>query len=269
MKPRTIIALAPIILLLSGCGQTEIGVASHQTASQLTNVPSQVINYPDDKPSIPDGKIVWEKMNCAQCHGQTGSGGSASVNLADNHWASSVMLVDLYKTVAFGGAHKHPALINRISNRDLWDVVVYARSLGAPPLPDQEVADITTVFGSNCAVCHGTKGDGEGPLAKNLDPMPANFTKFDRFFNRTDDVLFDHIANGIKWEGMPNFLGKRDARKKVNFDDKYIHKLVSFVRNFQIINTSTVLNTQALSAASQAGKSGKTDDADKDDKSNQ
>ena len=90
------------------------------------------------------------------------------------------------------------------------------------------------VFGANCAVCHGSRGAGDGQLNKGLvlQPAPANFTQFDRFYDRTDEQIWDHIANGIKWEGMPNFLGKQDRGNKVKFDADYIWKLVQYVRNF-------------------------------------
>ena len=122
---------------------------------------------------------------------------------------------------------------------------MYTRSLGQPALDDKTLSEVDPVFGSNCAVCHGTKGDGDGPLARNLEPMPANFQRFDRFFNRSDDVLFDHIANGIRWEGMPNFLGKKDGKKNVHFDEAYIRKLVQYVRKFQV-NNAAVRTASAL-----------------------
>ncbi|MDT8438961.1 MAG: cytochrome c [Wenzhouxiangellaceae bacterium] len=36
-----------------------------------------------------------------------------------------------------------------------------------------------------CAQCHGEDGDGQGPLARHLDPAPADFTC--RFFQRVPD----------------------------------------------------------------------------------
>ncbi len=134
----------------------------------------------------------------------------------------------------------HPAVREKLSRREAWDLVFYVRSLGDLPLDDKTIADVDAVFGSNCAVCHGKKGYGDGPLSKNMEPVPANFQNKARFYDRSDAVLFDHIANGIKWEGMPNFLGKEDKAKDIKFDQAYIWKLVQYVRHFQETTESTL-----------------------------
>ena len=71
--------------------------------------------------------------------------------------------------------------------------------------------------------------------------MPANFQNFARFYDRSDFTLWDHIANGIKWEGMPNFLGKEDKAKNIKFDQAYIWKLVDYVRHFHETTESSRL----------------------------
>lgn len=281
MKLRQLLPLIPAIALLAGCGN-EIKI-NQQTASELANPnltaqPNNLVIYPDDRPSIPDGKVTFQQ-NCASCHSGVG-GGSAPVtgsnttpdvmpaaNAAttpsvtpptgqqkssfafDQRWADSTKPIDIYRVVAFG-EHNHKAFSSTLSTREIWNAVVYARSIGQPALTTKEIEAIDPVFGSNCAVCHGTKGDGDGPLMRNLEPVPANFQRFDRFFNRTDDVLFDHIANGIRWEGMPNFLGKKDSKKNVTFDEAYIKKLVQYIRKFQI-NQDPVMTAAAPGAATE------------------
>lgn len=281
MKLRHLVPLLPAIAILAGCGQSELPL-SKETANELaspalTAQPNNLIVYPDDRPSIPDGAPVF-KQNCASCHSGGGTGGGAPVasspegmpaaNAApsggaghvvfDERWANSTRPIDIYRMVAFGelDGKKHPPgrFSDKLGTRDLWNVVVYTRAIGQPPLSTKEIAAIDPVFGSNCAVCHGTKGDGDGPLMRNLEPAPANFQKFDRFFNRTDDVLFDHIANGIRWEGMPNFLNKKDAKKGIVFDQAYIKKLVQYVRKYQI-DQEPVMTASAEGAAAPAPSS--------------
>jgi mono/diheme cytochrome c family protein len=274
MKLRQLLPILPAIAILAGCGQGELKL-DQKTASDLANPgltaqPTNLVVYPDDRPSIADGKVAFGQ-NCASCHSGVGGGatpvtGSApttspegmpaagaapaatgakpNVNF-DQRWANSIKPIDLYKVVAFG-ENGHPKFSDKLTAREIWNTVVYTHSLGQPPLTTKEIEAIDPVFGSNCAVCHGTKGDGDGPLMRNLEPAPANFQRFDRFMNRTDDVLFDHIANGIKWEGMPNFLGKKDAKKGVKFDEAYIKKLVQYVRKFSI-------NHEPVMTASAAG----------------
>jgi mono/diheme cytochrome c family protein len=301
MKPKHVLPLLPLISLLAGCGQTPIqlgeNAANSLASPALTATPLELVVYPDDRPSIPDGAPTFQQ-NCASCHSGGGAGGAATSNNGagsnttanangantnaananqpansananasaanvsfDANWAHSVKPIDIYRLIAFGGSEtdrtqrKHPAFSGKLSPRELWNCVVYVRSLGQPALTDKEISDIDPVFGSNCAVCHGTKGDGDGPLARNLDPMPANFQRFERFFNRSDDVLFDHIANGIRWEGMPNFLGKQDSAKKVHFDEAYIRKLVQYVHKFHV-NNAPVLTAQNPAATASSGALG-------------
>jgi mono/diheme cytochrome c family protein len=257
MKLRHLVFLIPTIALLAGCGQTDLTLpadkANELAGPHVTALPNNVVVYPDDRPSIPDGAVLY-KQQCASCHsGGTGGGapvaqtspegmpaataapaaGSAARVSFDQRWANATKPIDMFNTIAFG-SHNHPKFSDKLSNREMWNLVVYTHSIGQPALDTKEIASIDAVFGSNCAVCHGTKGDGDGPLMRNLEPAPANFQRFDRFFNRTDDVLFDHIANGIRWEGMPNFLGKKDASKNITFDEAYIKKLVQYVRKFHI-----------------------------------
>lgn len=133
-----------------------------------------------------------------------------------------------------GRLMKHEAYLDKLNKRQRWDLVFYARSLAVPLLSDEERLAMKAVFGANCAVCHGSRGAGDGQLNKGLvlQPAPANFTQFDRFYDRTDEQIWDHIAHGIRWEGMPNFLGKQDRGNKVKFDADYIWKLTQYVRNF-------------------------------------
>lgn len=274
MKSKQLLLILPFIAALTGCGQSGVTVTQSNDASVATSVtatPPQLIVYPNDRPSIPDGKPVFAQ-NCASCHtgastdatATAGAGGKAGGGFSEE-WARQTKPVDIYRIVAFGWAenhpkfnaeHKHEAFSGKLSVRELWDVVSYTKNLGEPALTDVQIAEVDPVFGSNCAVCHGTKGDGDGPLARNLDPMPANFQRFDRFYNRTDDVLFDHIANGIRWEGMPNFLGKQDKKKNVKFDEPYIRKLVAYVHKFHLSNEAVLTAHAAAPAPNPGGEAG-------------
>jgi len=263
--PAMRLALAvPVIALLASCGQVNLS-RDPNLVSQAVTEGKALPEYPDDSPSSTDGKAVWnagwkegeKQMSCAQCHGD-GTGGSAGVNFADHAYGDKQKPVDQYMFVTYGmktgedgkttEVPNHPKTFNQLTKRQRWDLVFYCRSLSrpvinsdTPPLPEFLALDAT--FGSNCAVCHGKKGNGDGPLAHNLEPVPANFENRKRFFDRTDAVLWDHIANGIPWEGMPNFqthgVPKHDKAKNVTFDDAYIWKLVQYVRHFQSTDKST------------------------------
>jgi mono/diheme cytochrome c family protein len=247
MKLTKILPLLPTITLLVSCSQTEIKVPANReqlVSASKTEAPVNFVGYPDDRPSIAQGKLVFNKQildgqSCASCHGSDGNGARGPA-LADREAMSARKPVDLYQFLTYGkNGSSHPALKNTLRNAEIWNLVFYTKSLAMPPLSVSEMSIIDPVFGSNCAVCHGTKGDGDGPLARNLEPAPANFQTFRRFYDRSDDVLYDHIARGIKWEGMPNFLGKQDRKKNFKFNDENINKLVQYVRHFHVSNEGT------------------------------
>jgi mono/diheme cytochrome c family protein len=225
------------VFLLSACGKQEINLkgAEDALAQRSVTAAQGVIDYPDDNPSVPDGKLAFEQMNCATCHADSGKGvsGKCTVDLTSKEYERKQKPVDQFEFLSYGRPGlDHPKVNDKLSRRQAWNLVFYVRSLGQTPLTDAEWGEIDPVFGSNCAVCHGKKGVGDGPLARNLEPQPANFKNFERFYDRSDDVLWDHVAHGIKWEGMPDFLGKQDKAKNVKFDSDYIWKLVQYVRRF-------------------------------------
>jgi mono/diheme cytochrome c family protein len=247
------VALMPLLFAaavgLTACGDNKVILSSNEdglASKQATAGKNEAI-YPNDDPSIPDGGGVYKEQNCAACHGAEGKpvAGKSTVDFSSKEWARLQKPIDQYDFITFGksegkAATDHPTVRAALRPSQIWNLVFYVRSLSTAPLTDKEIGEILPVFGANCAVCHGTKGFGNGPLAKGnfLEPSPANFQSFPRFFDRTDDTLWDHIANGIKWEAMPNFLGKTDKAKNVTFDRDYIYKLVGFVRHFHESNKS-------------------------------
>jgi mono/diheme cytochrome c family protein len=70
-----------------------------------------------------------------------------------------------------------------------------------------------------CAVCHGKKGDGNGPSAESFGVPPWSFTDgtIDDF---SDGYLFQKIKNGGVWYEMPPFgfvLKEREIWDLVNY----------------------------------------------------
>ena len=81
-----------------------------------------------------------------------------------------------------------------------------------------------------CAVCHGEKGDGKGPLAGFLDPKPRDFTAGKFKFRSTpssspaaDFDLFRTITLGLSGTSMPGFSMLPD-------NDRWA--LVHFIKSF-------------------------------------
>ena len=61
---------------------------------------------------------------------------------------------------------------------------------------DVSVARGKKIFGSQCALCHGDKGDGRGELAADMKLTVPDFTKPDTLKDRTDGELFTVIGTG-------------------------------------------------------------------------
>jgi len=107
---------------------------------------------------------------------------------------------------------------------------IAASSLPAPktdmtlPLPNGLKGDpdkAAVFYLQNCATCHGTSGDGEGPRAYFINPPPRNFllTSSRQRLNRP--TLFNAISHGIIGSEMP-------AWNKV-LSDQEIANLAEFV----------------------------------------
>jgi DMSO reductase family type II enzyme heme b subunit len=74
------------------------------------------------------------------------------------------------------------------------------------------------VYERRCALCHGIKGDGQGPAAELLDPRPRDFTRGVYKIRTTsakipsDEDLFRVITQGMPGTSMPawDVLSERD-----------------------------------------------------------
>ncbi len=66
--------------------------------------------------------------------------------------------------------------------------------------------------GQGCAICHGSKGDGRGPLADSFDPPPRNFTCARTINGIADGQLFWIIRFGSPDTAMPAHPQLRDTQ---------------------------------------------------------
>jgi cytochrome c553 len=84
---------------------------------------------------------------------------------------------------------------------------------------EDSVAQGANLYATNCAVCHGEDGEGDGPTAETLDPKPANLHE-DHVQGLTDGALFHIITHGRSDTGMPaweNQLSEEERWHVVNF----------------------------------------------------
>ena len=75
-----------------------------------------------------------------------------------------------------------------------------------------------------CKMCHGVRGNGNGRLARGLDPAPRNFTCKDTMRSLSDGQLFWVVKNGSKGTAMP-------AHKFI-LGDKDIWQIIYYLKSF-------------------------------------
>ena len=78
-------------------------------------------------------------------------------------------------------------------------------------------------FNIYCAICHGTKGDGQGNIIKYKYPIPPTNFHQDWLIERPDGHYFDVITNGIRT--MPSY------KHQIPVKDRWA--IVSYVRKLQ------------------------------------
>jgi len=70
------------------------------------------------------------------------------------------------------------------------------------------------IFTTQCALCHGDKGDGKGPVAEDMKLNLPDFTKPDTLKNRTDGEIFAIIGAGQ--DPMPPQAGRMTDERRWN-----------------------------------------------------
>ncbi|MBT3924146.1 MAG: cytochrome c, partial [Nitrospina sp.] len=85
---------------------------------------------------------------------------------------------------------------------------------------------------SDCSMCHGEMGDGEGFLAAGLEPKPRDFTNFLQMNTVTDMSMINAIQDGLKGTAMP---------AHPDFNEEQIGELILYLRSL-IAETYLTLN---------------------------
>ncbi|MEK9628275.1 MAG: c-type cytochrome [Nitrospinota bacterium] len=75
-----------------------------------------------------------------------------------------------------------------------------------------------------CKLCHGTRGNGNGRLARGMEPPPRNFTCGQVMEDLSDGQLFWIIQNGSKGTAMP--------AHKFSINKEQTWQLILYIRRF-------------------------------------
>ena len=104
-----------------------------------------------------------------------------------------------------------------------------------------------TLFGGNCAACHGAQGHGDGPAAATMSPRPRNFTSPDDWTNgHNAPGIFKTLSKGVNGTSMSPFdyLPKKDRMALVH----YVQSLGAFPHNTADANAMNELSEELAAA---------------------
>jgi len=93
----------------------------------------------------------------------------------------------------------------------------------ANPLGAEAATQGAEVFKTNCEMCHGPQGHGDGPAGQALDPRPRNLAELKT--KASDDFLFWRIREGkpgtsmVAWKGI--------------LTDEQIWQVISFIHSLK------------------------------------
>jgi mono/diheme cytochrome c family protein len=91
------------------------------------------------------------------------------------------------------------------------------------PLGADAAAEGKKLFQTNCQMCHGPQGHGDGPAGGSLDPRPKNLAVLQE--SAADDYLFWRISEGKSGTAMVAWKGV--------LSEEQIWQVVSFLRTLK------------------------------------
>ena len=135
------------------------------------------------------------------------------------HRVVFLMLAGLFVLTACGGA---AAPSGGDDNAPLAPVPTEYAGL-KNPLGAGAAVQGAEVFKTNCEMCHGPQGHGDGPAGQALDPRPRNLAELQT--KAGDDFLFWRIREGKLGTSMVGWKGI--------LTDEQIWQIVSFIHTLK------------------------------------
>ncbi len=203
--------LLAALLALAACGTTPTSTSA-PTDAQITEAPTQAPTeapitagptepladaklFPPEMPSAVRGMAVYE-AKCATCHGAAGDGSGlpGAADFTDAMFVRSKRPAEFFVAIRDGvEGTAMPAWGEELGEMEIWEVLYYARTFAMSP---DETAEGRTLFGANCAGCHGAAGDGSGLAGA------ADFTDQEFMANRNPAEFFQSISGGVEGTAM-------------------------------------------------------------------
>lgn len=106
-------------------------------------------------------------------------------------------------------AKAEPAIVAARS-RQLASRLLAAYPVPLAPRTIPDLAKGARLYSENCASCHGANGNGQGPLARGMEPPPIAFIDRERARQRSLFALYQVIGQGLDGTAMPSFAQLSD-----------------------------------------------------------
>lgn len=91
------------------------------------NRPTKTNPYRDDKIAMGQGRQLFNRMNCAGCHGDHGGGGMGP-SLRDIDWLYGDSDAQVFSSIAEGRRDGMPSWGMKLNDDDIWKIVAYIKS---------------------------------------------------------------------------------------------------------------------------------------------
>lgn len=87
--------------------------------------------YPNDSGARGEGRDLFVRFNCSGCHGGH-AGGGMGPSLRDVDWLYGSEDAQIFSTIAEGRAHGMPSWGSKLTEDQVWKLVIYIKSLRTP-----------------------------------------------------------------------------------------------------------------------------------------
>lgn len=231
---RRFAPLLVLALILAAASATSAATDAKPPASDAPAVeaipaenPLRSADAPTQKRALDDAYLTFQR-SCRPCHGNLGAGdGPYTVafpqRAADLRRPSRDIGSDAvrFKRIRDGASalparsweSNMPAFGNELDPQQIWGLILLLEQFGKWPGgvdPDLSGKD---AYDLRCAVCHGTTGSGDGPLAPELFPAPRDLVHGPYRIRATvsgapplDSDIIGIAANGFGDTSMGRFL---------------------------------------------------------------
>ena len=136
---RAVPLVVACALVVSGCEGTRGTAAPNASPPpMMTNIgpipgpgengPSIANPYAGDKTGMGEGRQLFNRMNCAGCHGDH-AGGGMGPSLRDVVWMYGATDAQIFDSIARGRAHGMPAWGVKLNDDQIWKIVAYIKTL--------------------------------------------------------------------------------------------------------------------------------------------